>query len=99
MIIGNTTYKELAIFQLMETHSTGQILFEKVKGYFEINKIPIKNLIVVATDGAPSMIGYHRGLITYFKQLNSKVFTMHCVIHGQHLVVYKFSTRLIELGY
>ena len=40
LIIDDTTYEELAISQLMETHSTGRLVFEKIKKYFEVNKIP-----------------------------------------------------------
>ena len=63
LTVGDTTYKELAISQLMETHSTGQLMFEKIKQYFELNEIPLKNLIGIATDEAPSTIGRLRRLI------------------------------------
>ena len=44
--------------------------------------------------GGPSMIGRLRGLITYFKELNPELFTIHCVIHRQHLVAKTLSVRL-----
>ena len=56
LIVGDTTYEKLAISPRMETHSTEQLVFEKIKQYFELNEIPLKNLIGIATDGAPSMI-------------------------------------------
>ena len=40
LIVDDTTYEELAISQLMETHSTGRFVFEKIKKYFEVNKQP-----------------------------------------------------------
>ena len=43
------------------------------------------------------MIGKYRGLITYFKELNPYIFTIHCVIHRQHLVAKKLSVRLNDL--
>ena len=61
---GYTTCEKLSISQLTETHRTGQLVFEKTKQYFELNEIPLKNLIRIATYGAPSMIGRHRVLIT-----------------------------------
>ena len=94
LIVDDKTYEELAISELMETHSTGELVFEKIKKYFEINKIPTKHLIGIATDGAPSMVGKYRGLITYFKGLNPDIFSIHCVIHRQHLVAKNLSVRL-----
>ena len=94
MVVGDKTYEELAISQLMETHSTGQLVFNKIKNYFESNKIPLENIIGIATDGAPSMVGRHVGLITFFKKVNPNLFTIHCVIHRQHLVAKKLSNHL-----
>ena len=67
LIVDDTTYEELAFSQLMESYSTGGLLFEKFKKYFEVNKVSSKNLIGIATDGAQSWIGKYRRLITYFK--------------------------------
>ena len=66
LINNDTLYKELALSDLIETHSTGRLVLEKIIRYFEVNKIPSKHLIRIATDGAPSMIGKCRGLITHF---------------------------------
>ena len=41
----------------METHSTGRLACKTLKRYFELNKIPSKYLIGIATDCALSMIG------------------------------------------
>ena len=57
-------------------------------------KYLLNNLIGIETDGAPSMIERHRGLITYFKELNPELFTIHCVIHRQHLVAKNFNVHL-----
>ena len=61
LITNDTVYEELALSDLMETHSTGKLVFEKIIRYFQENKIPSTNLIGIATDGAPSMIGKYRG--------------------------------------
>ena len=94
LITNDTVYEELALSDLMETHSTGKLVFDKIIRYFQENKIPSTNLIGIATDGAPSMIGKYRGLITHFKDLNPNIFTIHCVIHRQHLVAKNLSDRL-----
>ena len=77
LVNDNTVYEELAFSDLMETNSTGRLVFEKIIRYFEVNKIPSKHLIQVATDSVPSMIGKYRGLITHFKDLNPDILTIH----------------------
>ena len=80
----------------METHSTGRFVFENLKNILNTfkSKIPSKHLEEIATDGAPCMIGKYRELITYYKDLNPDIFSIHCDIHRQHLVAKKFSVRL-----
>ena len=39
-----------------------------------------------ATDGAASMIGRHRGFLVHLKRAVQNVFSIHCVIHRQHLI-------------
>ena len=94
LCVGDTTYEELAISQLMETYSTGKLVFERIKQDFELNEITLKNLIGIATDGASSMIGRQRRFITCFKKLNPELFTIHYVIRRQHLVAKILSVRL-----
>ena len=65
-----------------------------VEKKIEVNKISSKHIIGIATDDAPSMIGKYRELNTYFKEFNPEMFTIHCVIHCQHLVAKNLSLRL-----
>ncbi|KFD68217.1 hypothetical protein M514_19699 [Trichuris suis] len=44
------------------------------------------NVIACATDGAASMVGRYRGFIAHLKRVLPSVFTIHCVIHREHLV-------------
>ena len=74
LINNDTVYEELDLSDLIETHSTERLVFEKIIRYFEINKTPLKHLI--KKDGAPSMIGKYRGLITHFKGLNPEILTV-----------------------
>ena len=41
---------------------------------------------MVASDGAPAMIGRHRGFSVFLKETVPTVHTAHCVLHRQHLV-------------
>ena len=44
----------------------------------------------------PSMVGRDRGFLSYLKKAVSKVLTVHCVIHRQHLVAKNLSEKLYE---
>ncbi|KAI6655714.1 Protein ZBED8 [Oopsacas minuta] len=52
------------------------------------------NIIACATDGAPSMIGRHRGFIAHLKRAVLKVFSIHRVIHRQHLIAKHLTLNL-----
>ena len=94
LMVDDTTYEELEFYQLMETHNKGRFAFENLKKNSEVNKIPLKHLIRIAADSAPSMIGKYRELITYYKELNLDIFTIHYDIHRQHLAAKKLSVCL-----
>ena len=48
----------------------------------------------MTTHGAPLMIGCYRGFIALLKKAFHSVFSIHCVIHCQHLVAKKLSDQL-----
>ncbi|KFD50507.1 hypothetical protein M513_08575 [Trichuris suis] len=52
------------------------------------------NVIACASDGAASMVGRYRGFIAHLKRVLPSVFTIHCVIHREHLVSKKLGSRL-----
>ncbi|KFD54691.1 hypothetical protein M513_04391 [Trichuris suis] len=66
--------------------SKGKSMFQVVEGYFKEKEILLTNVISVATDGAPSMVGCQRGFISYLKKVVPNVLAIRCVIHRQHLV-------------
>ncbi|KFD46697.1 hypothetical protein M513_12407 [Trichuris suis] len=61
--------------------SKGKSIFQVVEGYFKEKEIPLANVISVATDGAPSMVGCQRGFISYLKKVVPNVLAIRCVIH------------------
>ena len=48
--------------------------------------MPISNILSVATDGAPVMVGRYKVITAYFKTLVPNAFIVHCIIHLQHPV-------------
>ena len=56
--------------------------------------IPMKNIIVSATDGAAAMVGKYCGFTAILKKAIPLVKTIHCVVHQQHLVAKKITEPL-----
>jgi uncharacterized protein (UPF0305 family) len=86
--------QELLFARQLETDTKGESVFCVVDDFFKEKEIPLLNILACATDGAPSMVGRHRGFISFLKKAVPGVLTVHCVIHRQHLVAKKLSGRL-----
>ena len=82
------------LFAKQLIHTRGECVFREVENYFKDKNIPFKNIIACATDGAPSMMGRHCGFVSLLKKAVPDVFTIHCVIHRQHLVAKKLNDKL-----
>ncbi|GFX38231.1 protein ZBED8 [Trichonephila clavipes] len=79
-------HKEMLFARTLTTDTKGESIFNALKEYFIENSIPLSNIISVATDGAPAMVGRYQGFICHLKQNVPGVLAIHCVIHRQHLV-------------
>ena len=78
--------EEMLFSKPLETDTRGESIFAVVKQFCEQKSIRLGNIVACATDGAPSMIGRHRGFIAHLKRAVPNIFTIHCVIHRQHLI-------------
>ena len=76
------------------TDTKGESIYKVVENFFQEKEIPMNNIIACATDGAPAMVGRHRGFISYLKKAIPEVFAIHCVVHREHLVAKHLSGRL-----
>uniref|UniRef100_A0A5S6QFW0 DUF4371 domain-containing protein n=1 Tax=Trichuris muris TaxID=70415 RepID=A0A5S6QFW0_TRIMR len=86
--------QELLFARNLVTDTKGQSIFLVVEEFFTEKEIPLTNIMAVATDGAPSMVGSHRGFIAHLKRAVPEVLAVHCVIHRQHLVAKHLNNRL-----
>ena len=67
-IKGGSLCQELLFARLLETDTKGESVYRAVKDYFQKKSIPLTNMISCATDGTPSMVGRHRGFLSYLKK-------------------------------
>ena len=65
----------------LKIDTKGSTVYNAVKQFFKQKEIPLSNVVACATDGAPSMVGRHRGFIAYLKREVADILTIHCVIH------------------
>uniref|UniRef100_A0A5S6QTJ6 DUF4371 domain-containing protein n=1 Tax=Trichuris muris TaxID=70415 RepID=A0A5S6QTJ6_TRIMR len=80
----------------LNTDAKRETIFQVVDDFFKEKGIPLKNIVAVTTDGAPSMVGCHRGFVARLKEVAPDALAVHCVIHRQHLVAKRLSRRLNE---
>ena len=60
--------------------------------------IKTTHLVSVATDGAPSMTGAHRGFVALLqKSLNRKLLSFHCILHQEALCAQTFPPECTEV--
>jgi hypothetical protein len=86
--------QEMLFARQLETDTNGKSIFHTVDQIFKDKEIPLTNILTCATDGAPSITGRYRGCVAYVKKTVPNVFTMHCVIHRQHLVAKHLSDQV-----
>ena len=46
-----------------------------------VTKFNLKSIISLTTDGAPSMVGREKGVVSRLKKDNPDLITYHCIIH------------------
>ena len=88
--------EELLFCKCLETDTKGLTIFQTLSDYFRNKSIPLTKIIACATDGAPAMVGRYRGFASLLKEKIPNLFTVHCVLHRQHLVAKRLSPRLQE---
>ncbi len=86
--------QELLFAEELQTDTRGESIFTVVEQFFKEKNIPMSNIIACATDGAPALTGRYKGFLAFLKKAVPNVFTIHCVIHRQHLVARNLSDRL-----
>lgn len=94
LIMDEEIHKELLFAKTLETNTKGESIFKVLSDFFHEKSITFTNIVSVATDGAPAMVGRYRGFINHLKRMIPGVTAIHCVTHRQHLVAKNLSDRL-----
>ncbi|KFD46980.1 hypothetical protein M513_12170 [Trichuris suis] len=86
--------EQLLFAKDLVTDIKGESIYRAVEEFFNEKNIPLANIMNVATEGAPSMVGSQRGFIAHLKEVVPGVLAVHCVIDRLHLVAKHLSDRL-----
>ena len=81
--------EDLLSMETLSTRTCGEDIFNAVKGACIREKLDLKNLRGICTDGAPAMTGSVRSFVSRFSEYVSTEFNnnLHCIIHQEALCV------------
>ena len=94
-LIWNSQFMEEMLFcESLETTTTAADIFGTLKKKLDDYGIPMQNIMSVAADGAPAMMGRRTGALKLIKDENPEIVTVHCVVHRENLASQSLSPRL-----
>lgn len=83
---GNIMKEELIKLMTLSERTRSQDIMNELKKEFIVLGINFRNIVSVATDGAPSMIGKNAGFVQLLKQeVNHNLVEFHCILHQESL--------------
>ncbi|XP_061597630.1 protein FAM200A-like [Cololabis saira] len=78
---GKEFREELLSLIPLEGNTTGEIIFNKLEEVFRLHSLSFEKINLIVTDGAPAMLGKHRGLVSRLKEIAPQTHGLHCLIH------------------
>ena len=78
---GKEFREELLALIPLEGNTTGDVMFAKVEELIKQHALPFEKINLIVTDGAPAMVGCHRGLVARLKEIAPQMHALHCLIH------------------
>ncbi|XP_071380293.1 SCAN domain-containing protein 3-like [Centroberyx affinis] len=78
---GKEFKEELLSLIPLEGNTTGDIIFNKLEELFRLHSLSFEKINLIVTDGAPAMVGKHRGLVSRLKVIAPQMHGLHCLIH------------------
>ena len=77
--------EDLFLCKTLPTATTGEEIFKILDTFMSENKIPWKKCLDVCTDGAKSMTGSIKGVVSRIKKENPECSNSHCALHRHQL--------------
>lgn len=75
----------------------GEDVFNILNDYLDKWQLSWKSCVGICTDGAPSMVGCIKGLVSFIKKQNENVIITHCFLHREALMSKTLGEKLKEV--
>ncbi|XP_077972733.1 zinc finger BED domain-containing protein 5-like [Styela clava] len=89
--------EDLLMCKTLPTYTTGEEIFRTLDSFMSENEITWGKCMDVCTDGAKSMTGSVKGVVTRIKQKNPECSSSHCAIHRYQLVAKGMPSELTRV--
>ena len=86
--------EEMLFCESLKTTTTAADIFSVLKTKLSSYNIPMENILSIAADGAPAMMGRKSGVLKLVKDEVLDLTTIHCVVHRENLVAQKLGEKL-----
>ena len=84
--------EELLFAKNLQSNTKGQSIFFGLEEFFHEKEMPLSNILSVATDDAPAMVGRHMGFLTYLKKAVPNIlYNLQYTCHPSLIFSYKKS--------
>jgi len=90
------TIKLLELMFINATDSSANKIFENFRNLFEKKRIPLQNIVGMASDNASVMIGCHNSFMSRLKLEIPGLVTLNCICHLSALIASKACEKLPE---
>ncbi|XP_056147399.1 zinc finger BED domain-containing protein 5-like [Lampris incognitus] len=90
----NDIVEHIVFCKPLPEKATGEDIFNLIDCFFTEHALDRKRCSHVCTDGAASMTGWHRGVVSRIRQVNPNIQSMHCIIHREALASKRMSPEL-----
>ena len=86
--------KSLAVLPIKDS-TRGEDVLKTLMDFATEKKLPLNKLISVCTDGAPSMLGKHKGFVALLcEQEKQSILNFHCFVHQEALCAQSYGEEL-----
>ncbi|XP_056123007.1 protein FAM200C-like [Rhinichthys klamathensis goyatoka] len=97
-VTGDTVREESLVVLPMKDTTRGEDVLKSLMDFAAEKKLPLNKLISVCTDGAPSMLGKHKGFVALLcEQEKRPILNFHCIVHQEALCAQSCGEELREV--